>query len=154
VKLFQDDLPAIGIARLRASGIVTAEMSEVAISVAGVEAVVRLALKRLRNNGSWSYFHCPSCGKLAQKLKAHDGRLLCWKCVGLEYRCRRRRSDRTARTERLIAQLYNPEPARLHPRPGRMLDRRNQLESSLRRNLHYMRALRLVKAAKALERDR
>jgi hypothetical protein len=154
MEVSQDDLPVVGISRLRAAGLVTADMAEVAVSAGGVEATVKLWAMKFRNGGGWSYFLCPTCGRLAQKLKARDGRLRCRRCVGLPYRCRLPRADKAPLINRLIAQLDNPEPARLHPRPGRMLDRRLQLESSLHRNLHYMRAQRLVKAAKALERDR
>jgi len=34
-----------------------------------------------------------------------------------------------------LARLYSGTPARIHPRPGRMLDRRARLEARLRRSL-------------------
>jgi hypothetical protein len=50
----------------------------------------------------------------------------------LPYRCQI--GDKAPRVERLVERLYGP-PARLHPRPGRVLDRRDRLERSLRRAL-------------------
>jgi hypothetical protein len=54
---------------------------------------------------------------------------------------------------KLLARLNSDKPARLHPRPGRMLDRRAHLEFALRRSLivareheleeHELRKLRL-----------
>jgi hypothetical protein len=151
MELTQDDLPTLGIARLRAEGVVTSAMTEVKVSVGGVDATVGLVLRRFANNGSWSLFACPTCGRWVRKLKAYAGRLHCPNCVGLRYRCRLFRSDRTPRIKRLVAQLSAVEPARLNPRPGRMLDRRSKLEASLRRNLHYMRVQRLRGLTKALE---
>jgi hypothetical protein len=149
--MVQDDLPVLKASYLRAVGAIAPGMTEVVLSVGGVEATVKLALLRFRNNGSWSLFVCPSCGRLARNLKVRDGRLHCWKCVGLPYRDRRSRLHKTSLIERLIAQFDSDQPARLHPRPGRTLDRRPQLEASLRRNLRYMRVNNLRKFAKALE---
>jgi hypothetical protein len=45
-------------------------------------------------------------------------------------------SKRTAWTApRRLARLASSSPARLHPRPGRMLDKRANLELALRRSL-------------------
>ena len=50
--------------------------------------------------------------------------------------------DKGPRIERLIKLVYEG-PARLHPRPGRTLDRRAGLELSLRRALIRQREARL-----------
>jgi hypothetical protein len=55
------------------------------------------------------------------------------------------------RIPRLIAQLDNPEPARLHPRPGRAMDRRSRLEVALSASMLTLRKGRLRGLAKALE---
>jgi hypothetical protein len=44
-------------------------------------------------------------------------------------------SKRTALTApKRIERLYGDKPARLHPRPGRRLDRRTHIEAALRRS--------------------
>jgi hypothetical protein len=42
-----------------------------------------------------------------------------------------------------LARLHSDAPARLHPRPGRMLDRRANLELALRRSLLVQRRHKL-----------
>jgi hypothetical protein len=59
----------------------------------------------------------------------HEKQIVCWRCAGLPYRCQQ--GDKRPAIERLVKLVYGG-PARLHPRPGRMLDRRVSLEISLR----------------------
>ena len=60
---YQDDLPAISVSRLRASGVISAEMTRATIGIADVEVEVGLRLVRFRNGNSWSFFLCPQCGR-------------------------------------------------------------------------------------------
>ena len=84
-------------------------------------------------------FLCPTCGRRARKLKLHE-KVMCWRCCaqsGLGYRisdgsAAERAEARARRTEKLQAQLGGG-PLRLHPRPGRVMDRRGALELRLRR---------------------
>ena len=81
---------------------------------------------------------CP-CGRRAQKLRLFEGRPACGHCVraaGMQYR-----SDMCSHFSKRT-RFYGAEadraaerPARLHPRPGRMLDRRANLEPRLKRSL-------------------
>jgi len=137
----QDDYPSISISRLRAAGAVTADTTRVCITIAGMSREVRVTHRRLRNGGSWSFFLCPSCERRARVLRLYE-KLACWRCTGLMYRCQQ--GDKSGRIERLRRRLYGDAPARLKPRPGRTLDRRWQLEMSLRRALivERRRALR------------
>jgi hypothetical protein len=47
------------------------------------------------------------------------------------------------------ARLTSTAPARLHPRPGRMLDKRTNIENALRRSLIVARQHRASRASKA-----
>jgi hypothetical protein len=85
---------------------------------------VGLSLVRFPNGGSWSFFVCPIGPRL------YDGGLACRGCLkarGLRFRVElfSHASKRTAWTApRRLARLNSTEPARLHPRRGRMLDGR------------------------------
>jgi hypothetical protein len=48
-----------------------------------------------------------------------------------------------------LARLNSDTPARLYPRPGRMLDKRTNIENALRRSLIVARQHRASKASKA-----
>ena len=98
-----------------------------------------LALHRWPNGGSWSFFLCP-CGRRARALRLLDGHLRCRHCCkasGLRYRVELIRTEKRAayHAPRILARLNSEAPARLFPRPGRMLDRRVNLEAKLRRSL-------------------
>jgi hypothetical protein len=54
------------------------------------------------------------------------------------------------RVRKLLAQLNSDTPARLHPRPGRTMDRRAQLETALRSSMLTLRRHRLRGLAKAV----
>jgi hypothetical protein len=128
--LAKDDLPAIHISRLRASGAVRPDMASVALIVGGLERTIGLAHLQFPNGGGWSLFICPQCQGRRRVLRlAEDGRLACWRCDGLAYACKRR--DRAPRIAALRALLYGG-PARLKPR-WLDIDRRRRLEAALRR---------------------
>ena len=59
--------------------------------------------------------------------------------------------DRAAyHAPRILARLNSATPARLHPRPGRVLDRRANLEAKLRRSLIVARQYALDEHDKML----
>jgi hypothetical protein len=146
--LAKDDLPAIGISRLRATGVVTPSMTAVAINMGdGRERKIALSHTQFPNGGGWSFFVCPQCAMRTRTLRlTEDGRLVCRRCDGLLYRCQHH--DKATRIAHLRALLYG-SPARLKPRTVPM-DRRRALESALRRLLIRQRQERLdrVEAAR------
>lgn len=152
--LSKDDLPAIGISRLRATGVVTPAMSTIAVNMGdGLERTVKLAHNKFPNGGGWSFFVCPDCGTKTRTLRlTEDGRLVCRRCDGLLYRCQH--NDKTTRIAHLRALLYGG-PARHKPR-WINIDRRKRLEASLRRLLIRQRQERLdrVDAARKAMRAR
>jgi hypothetical protein len=145
--LTKDDLPAIVISRLRATGAVTPDMTAVALDMGdGVERAVRLAHRRFPNGGGWSFFVCPQCGGRTRTLRlTEDGRLACRNCDGLLYRCQH--ADKATRIAHLRALLYGG-PARHKPR-WITIDRRRSLEAALRRLLIREREERLARVAAA-----
>ena len=133
-----DDLPAVSVSRLRALGDLTAEAKTATVRFDDMEFVVALSLRRFPNGGSWSFFLCP-CGRRARILRLFEGGLACSRCLaarGLRPRVQLIRTERRAayHAPRILARLNSNTPARLFPRPGRMLDRRANLEFALRRS--------------------
>jgi hypothetical protein len=143
-------LPAIGISRLRATGVVTPGMSAIAVNMGdGLERPVKLAHTRFPNGGGWSFFVCPQCGHRARTLRlTENGRLVCGRCDGLFYRCQHH--DKETRIAHLRALLYGG-PARHKPRAVGM-DRRRSLESALRRLLIRQRQECMDRVAAARKR--
>ena len=136
--VFQDDLPSVSVSRLRASGVVTAEMRRATIGIADVEVEVGLQLVQFRNGNSRSLFRCPSCDRGARTLKLFEGSVLCWRCChrrGARYRCRRvgLRGRAELRIPRLRAMLETPVSLRLKPHLWGKLERRGRLEAALAR---------------------
>jgi hypothetical protein len=134
-----DDFPSISVSRMRALGEITAVTKTTTVTFAEVGFNVALALLRFPNGGSWSFFVCP-CGRKCRTLRLYDGGLSCRRCLGdrgLRPRVQLIATHKRAAyiAPRLIARLNSPLPARLNPRPGRMLDRRVNLEAKLRRSL-------------------
>ena len=133
-----DDLPAVSASRLRAVGDITADAKTATLKFDDMEFVVALSLRRFPNGGSWSFFVCP-CGRRVRTLRLFEGGLACRQCLedeGLRPRVQliatHKRHAYVA--PRLLARLNSETPARLFPRPGRMLDRRANLEFALRRS--------------------
>ena len=137
--------------------------------------VVALSHFRWPNGGVWSFFRCPcgqrsmispasaphACappaisGRRARILRLYDNALACRGC--LKARGFRARVEliatpvRAAHTvPRRLERLVSPRPARLHPRPGRVLDRRSHLEASLRRSQIVARQHALDEHAQSL----
>jgi hypothetical protein len=125
-RLFKGDLPSIGVSPLRASKAITADSTSVKIRFAdNIEREVGVSHHKFPNGGGWSFFLCPTCGHRVRTLKLYDGRVVCWHCDGLPYRCQSR-DDKAPRIERLRQALYGPKPARYN---------RRRLEVALRRAL-------------------
>jgi hypothetical protein len=144
-RYFQNALPASSsISTLRGLGIVNRNTKSVVIAFGeGDDALwreVHVTHRRFPNGGGWSFFTCPLCDRRARVLKVHDGAVMCWRCCaarGARYRSAsgspdERDAARIARLQKL-RELLDGGPARLHPRPGRTLDRRRELTISLRR---------------------
>jgi hypothetical protein len=143
-RLFQDDLPSVSISPMRASGVVTSDMKSVFVFGEGDDGLrreVKVVHRLFPNGGEWSFFLCPVCGRPARILKLHD-KPMCRRCClrdGVGYRTSsgspvERDVARLARLQKLREQL-DGGPARLHPRPGRRLDRRWSLTVSWRRGM-------------------
>jgi hypothetical protein len=101
---------------------------------------VAVSHRKFPHGGSWSFFQCP-CGRRCRILRLYEGReLACRWCLaarGMRGRVELiATSQRAARiVPKLLARLTSDEPARLRPRPGRVLDRRSRLEAKVRRSL-------------------
>jgi hypothetical protein len=137
-RVFQDDLPSLSAPRLRASGVITTEMTEIVVKIGDVEVEVGLSLLRFANGGSWSFFRCPSCGQQARILKLLDGAVLCRRCCvsrGVRWRCEpmglRQRAEH--RIPKLRAMLESDVSLRLKPHLWGTMERRSRLEAALRR---------------------
>jgi hypothetical protein len=144
-RCFQDALlTSPSVSGLRAAGVVTGDTKKVILlfgeSESALKREVKVEHRKFQNGGEWSFFVCPTCDRRARLLKLYDGRPMCWRCCqacGVRYRSAggspvERADTRVKRIENLRARLEGG-PARLHPRPGRTLDRRGALEMSLRR---------------------
>jgi hypothetical protein len=150
-----DDLSAVSVSRLRALGDITAETKTTTVKFDDVEFVVALSLRRFPNGGSWSFFLCP-CGRRARILRLFEGGLACSQCLearGLRYRVELIRTENRAayHAPRILARLNSDKSARLHPRPGRKLDRRVNLERALRRAIIVARQFALEEHQKMLD---
>lgn len=118
---FKDDLPTVGVTRLRREGVITRHSKSVQI-FDGRE--VPVTHRQFPNGGSWSFFFCPNCSRRVRNLRLFDGRIVCRWCDGLMYRCQAY-DNKGDRIERLRQALYGPNPAKL----------RRRLEIALRRAL-------------------
>jgi hypothetical protein len=143
MKIAIDDLPAASAARMRAVGDITAETKAATIAFGDVAFNVGLSLVRFPNGGSWSFFTCP-CGRRCRTVRLYEGVLACkgrLEAKGLRYRVEDLSKPERAIyvAPRLKARLASEVPARVHPRPGRKLDRRFRLTMALRR-VEYLAA--------------
>ena len=144
-RLFQDDLLSVSISPMRASGVVTLDTECVVVAFgegdSALKRKVGVTHHKFPNGGSWSVFVCPDCGRPARSLKL-NGRPMCRRCClreGIGYRVSsgspvERDAARMARLQKL-RELLDGGPVRLHPRPGRRLDRRWSLTVSWRRGM-------------------
>ena len=165
----REDLLSVSVSRLRAEGFIRTDdtcavvrfVDSDAPCAPRLEFSIALSLRRFRNGGNWSFFCCPRCGRCARRLWLLDGQPSCyWCCEALGVRGRAAnlpRSQRAVHRQRRVLALFDGPPARLHPRPGRTMDRREQLDRSLRRSqmierLHRMRGVEKVLGASRCER--
>jgi len=153
---FIDDLPSINISRLRGGGLITAETTEFVVQLGEVNQVVGVTLTRFPNGGSWSRFVAPCCGKKAKTLRLLNGKVVCWRCCmrrGVRFRCEPtgRRQRAALRIPKLLAMFNSDKPLRLKPSTMRgKMERREQHEAALQRNLLILRRHELAELAKAL----
>jgi hypothetical protein len=143
---FQDDLASVNSARLRALGVIRPGAASAVVSFGeGAAALVReikVWHRRWSHGRGLSLFLCPRCGGKAQLLKLYDGAPQCRNCLrrsGVQFRIaygtREERAEaRAQRIEKLNAQLAGGS-IRARPRAGRSVERRRELELSLRRAL-------------------
>jgi hypothetical protein len=156
-KVAIDDLPGSeNISRLRAAGVITSDTTVTNISFGDQSFNVAVSHRRFPNGGSWSFYLCP-CGRRCRILRLFEGGPACRWCLGA--RGLRPRVELIATPQRaarvvpkLIARLTSSSPARLRPRPGRMLDRRARLEAAVRRSLVVARQYALEEHAEILSR--
>jgi hypothetical protein len=134
-----DDFPCVSASRLRAAGELRSDIKTVTVQFPDIAFVVALTHRRFPNGGGWSFFRCP-CGRVARILRLCDNTLACRGCLkarGLRHRVELITTPARAAftAPRRLARLTSQVSARVHPRPGRLLDRRSSLEASLRRSL-------------------
>jgi hypothetical protein len=136
-----DDLPMVRVATLVALGEIgrDAKTARVRFGDDGVEYQVGVRVRPFRNSGFWAMLVCPRCGSGSQRLRLLDDRPACGKCVrasGLIYRSQATRTEKRhlVTAPPRVAQLNSERPLRVHPRAGRTIDRRANLEFALRRS--------------------
>jgi hypothetical protein len=148
-RTFRDDLPAVSVSPMRASGVIDAETSSTFVRLTDSDFLVRVTHRRFPNGDDWAFFACPTCNRRARKLWLLDGAPRCWRCciasgVGPRSWPMSVRQRAEISVPKLMARLNSKTPARLHPRPdGSMLDRRGALELSLRKSLLALRRYKL-----------
>jgi hypothetical protein len=134
-----DDLPHLSVSRLRAAGLIRPDDKTTTVQFPAPDDtttfVVALQHIRFSNGGGWSFFQCP-CGRRCRTLRLYNGSPACKHCLGakgLRYRVTDlSKPERAAyAVSRLKARLMSDTPARLHPRPGRRLDRRSHFAAAL-----------------------
>jgi hypothetical protein len=136
-----DDLPMVRVAALVALGEIgrDAKTARLRFGDDGVEYQVGVRVRSFPSGGFWAVLVCPRCGGGAQRLRLLDGQPACGKCVrasGLIYRSQATRTEKRhlVTAPPRLARLNSDGPLRVHPRPGRMLDRRANIEFALRRS--------------------
>ncbi len=116
----------------------------VCVLARGFEPDIAIATKRARPDFllAGSFTPSPPRGSVvtAAWLRLLDDRPACGKCVrasGLIYRSQSVRTEKrhTVTAPPRLARLNSDWPLRVHPRPGRTIDRRASLEARLRRSL-------------------
>jgi hypothetical protein len=136
-----NDLPMVRVATLVALGAIgrDATTARVRFGDDGVEYDVGVKVRRFRNGGFWAMLVCSRCGGGAQRLRLLDDRPACGKCVrasGLIYRSQSIRTEKRhlVTAPPRLAKLNSDTPLRVHPRAGRTIDGRANIEFSLRRS--------------------
>ena len=141
-RLLLESLPVSeSVSRLRAEGKITAEMTSVSICFGNIELKreVRLAHRHFPNGGSWFIFSVPAMRRgrcrhcQAQRWPANVLVLLRQLPSHLVRFAGAAEQQRGNERIEELGKLINSGPARLNPRPRRVLDRRMWLTFALRR---------------------
>jgi hypothetical protein len=137
--MYLHQLPSIRVTEFRRSSALTPDITRTAVTLQGddgtpVSSEVRVARVRMRSGVVFLQFICRQCGRRAQVLRLHAGRIMCGRCTGLRYWCEGKPAVRRAqhRIERLKTTRFHGGP--VSGRPGRTMERRIQLAASLRRS--------------------
>jgi hypothetical protein len=153
-----DDLPVVPVSALVARGYISrgAMTALIRFDDGGTEYQVGVRMRPFPGGGFWARFVCPRCGGGSQRLRLLDGQPACVKCIrasGLIYRSQsvRIESRHLVTAPPRITLLNGDKPARINPRPGRMLDRRANLEAKLRRSLIVARQFAIDEHDKMLD---
>jgi hypothetical protein len=151
---YRDDLLALSISRLRATGVITAETTMFRLKLGCVEQNVAIHLRRFPNGGSWSLFECPTCGKRTRTLRLHLDDIVCPGCCkrrGVRCRCETMSVQQRAehRIPKLRAMLESESSLRLKPHLWGKLERRSRLKAALAR-AEYIGAQHRLKESRAM----
>ena len=126
-RIFFDELPSLGVSRLRAMGAIKLEDRHAVVPFGGRMKLIGVAHTIFKNGGSWSYFRCPKCGGRKKKLWLVDDAPRCRLCLeklGVRYRSAyafgqtERLKVRDHRVDRLQAMLEGG-PLSLKPVPAK-----------------------------------
>jgi hypothetical protein len=136
-----DDLPLVLVSTLVALGEIgqDAKTARLRFGDDGAEYQVGVRVRSFPNGGFWAVLVCTRCGGGSQRLRLLDGQPACGKCVranGLIYRSQATRTEKrhTVTAPPRLAMLNSDRPLRVHPRPGRTIDGRANIEFALRRS--------------------
>jgi hypothetical protein len=123
---------------LRATGVITAEMTEFVVRLGDVEQTVAVKARRFPSGGGWSSFVCPSCGRSVRVLRLLNGYVVCCRCCirrGVRPRAHtlsvRQRAEH--RIPKLRAMLESETSLRLKPHLWGKMERRKRHEAELAR---------------------
>jgi hypothetical protein len=135
VRTFIDDLPSVDSARLRDSGNITAETKSTVVRLGERNFTLKLVLRRFKQGGAWSLSVCPQCNRPARVLRLLNRQPAPKACCikqSIRYRVDHLSVVHRAvnRAAKLREMLNSDKPARLHARPGRMLDNRLNLQQA------------------------
>jgi hypothetical protein len=143
-RVFQDDLVSVNSARLRALGLIKPDAASALVCFGEGDNALRREIKVWHREWSHgrgiSLFLCPACGGKAQILRVHDGAPQCRKCLkrrGVQFRIaygtRAERAEARAKRIEVLKARLMAGSLRARPRAGRGIERRRELEQSLRR---------------------
>ena len=157
---FTDEFDSVRVSCFRAMGIIDPSRRTAVIPFPnGKKKLLAVAHTRLKYGGGWSYFICPKCARLAQKLYAIDDRPLCWRCCdrlnirhrgkwGMGREERMRAAD--LHLDQLMRKLETSEPLRFNGAPAswqgkaKLVYRSHRLTRRMRRNMIALRLHQLA----------
>ena len=143
-RIFFDELPSIGVSRLRASGAIGLEDRQGIIAFGDKQKLVGIAHTVFENGGSWSYFICPRCGGRKKKLWLVDDAPRCLSCcwsLGVRYRSAYGfgRAERLSERDRYVDRVQD----------RRLRGRKRRLTMTMRRSMIVCRLTQLAHQQKA-----